>query len=54
VPLGYFAAEDGGVVLVRGRNGDVDVQVPTVSVGAQPLFYVSAGQRPVRNVGTSF
>jgi hypothetical protein len=54
VPSGYFAAEDGGVVLVRGRNGDVDVQVPSVSVGAQPLFYVSAGQRPVRNVGTSF
>jgi hypothetical protein len=54
VPAGYIAAEDGGVVLVRGRNGDVDVQVPSVSVGAQPLLYVSAGQRPVRNVGTSF
>lgn len=54
VPSGYFAAEDGGVVLVRGRNGEMDVQVPTVSVGAQPLLYVSAGQRPVRNVGTSF
>lgn len=54
VPAGYIAAEDGGVVLVRGRNGDMDVQVPSVSVGAQPLLYVSAGQRPVRNVGTSF
>jgi hypothetical protein len=53
-PAGYFTAEDGGVVLVRGRNGDVDVQMPTVSVGAQSLLYVSAGQRTVRNVGTSF
>jgi hypothetical protein len=53
-PTGYLTAEDGGVVLVRGRNGDMDVQMPTVSVGAQPLLYVSAGQRTVRNVGTSF
>jgi hypothetical protein len=53
-PAGYMTAEDGGVVLVRGRNGDMDVQMPTVSVGAQPLLYVSAGQRTVRNVGTSF
>ena len=53
-PAGYLTAEDGGVVLVRGRNGDMDVQMPTVSVGAQPLLYVSAGQRTVRNVGTSF
>jgi len=54
VPIGYFTAEDGGVVLVRGRNGDMDVPVPTVSVGAQPLLYVSAGQRTVKNVGNSF
>jgi hypothetical protein len=53
-PAGYLTAEDGGVVLVRGRNGDMDVQMPTVSVGAQPLLYVSAGQRTVHNVGTSF
>lgn len=53
-PPGYLTVEDGGVVLVRGRNGDMDVQVPTVSVGAQPLLYVSAGQRTVRNVGISF
>lgn len=53
-PAGYLTAEDGGVVLVRGRNGDLDVQMPTVSVGAQPLLYVSAGQRTMRNVGTSF
>ncbi len=54
IPPGSFTAEDGGVVLVRGPNGDMDVQVPTVSVGAQPLLYVSAGQRTVRTVGTSF
>jgi len=53
-PEGYLTAEDGAVVLVRGRNGDMDVQMPTVSVGAQPLLYVSAGQRSVRNVGVSF
>jgi hypothetical protein len=54
MPAGYLTGEDGGVVLLRGRNGDVDVQMPTVSVGAQPLLYVSAGQRTVRSVGTSF
>ena len=53
-PGAYFTAEDGGVVLVRGRNGDMDVPMPTVSVGAQPLLYVSAGQRAVRSAGTSF
>jgi hypothetical protein len=51
---GDLSVEDGGVVLVRGRNGELDVQMPTVSVGAQPLLYVSAGQRTVRNVGASF
>ncbi|HLF84527.1 MAG TPA: hypothetical protein VI837_10165 [Blastocatellia bacterium] len=54
IPDGYLTAEDGGVVLVRVRNGDMDVQMPTVSVGAQPLLYVSAGRRTLRNVGTSF
>ena len=54
IPGGYFTAEDGGVVLVRGRNGEMDVPMPTVSVGAQPLLYVSAGQRAVRNAGNSF
>ena len=50
---GFVTGEDGGVVLLR-RNGDMDVQMPTVSVGAQPLLYVSAGQRTARSVGTSF
>jgi hypothetical protein len=54
VHAAFMTAEDGGVVLVRGRNGDMDVQMPTVSVGAQPLLYVSAGQRTTRSVGTSF
>jgi hypothetical protein len=54
IPDGYLTAEDGGVVLVRGQNGDMDVQMPTVSVGAQPLLYVGARQRTVRNAGTSF
>lgn len=50
-----MAAEDPGVVLVRGRNGDLDVQMPTVSLGAQPLLYVSASkQQPIRTVGASF
>ncbi|MEK6287949.1 MAG: hypothetical protein AABO57_19690 [Acidobacteriota bacterium] len=53
-PSAYVTAEDGGVVLVRGQNGDMDVQMPTVSVGAQPLLFVRAGQRAVRDIGTSF
>jgi hypothetical protein len=53
-PDGYFTAEDGGVLLVRGRNGEMDVPMPTVSVGAQPMLYVSAGQRATRAAATSF
>jgi hypothetical protein len=48
------AEDDGGVVFVRGQKGANYVQMPTVSVGAQPLLYVSAGQRTVRSVGASF
>ena len=49
------SSDDLGVVLVRGQNGGSDVQMPTVSLGAQPLLYVSAGkQQPSRNVGASF
>ena len=53
-PDGYFTAEDGGVVLVRGHNGEMDVPMPTVSVGAQQLVYVSAGQRSARSTPNSF
>jgi len=54
LPDGRFAAEDGGIVLVRGGNGEMDVPMPTVSIGAQPLLFVSAGQRPVRSAANSF
>ncbi|HXU10018.1 MAG TPA: hypothetical protein VN743_13560 [Blastocatellia bacterium] len=54
-PREAVSSDDLGVVLVRGQNGGSDVQMPTVSLGAQPLLYVSAGkQQPVRNVGASF
>lgn len=54
-PRETVSSDDLGVVLVRGQNGGSDVQMPTVSLGAQPLLYVSAGkQQPSRNVGASF
>src|SRR5262245_15205476 len=53
VPPGSMSPEDGGVVLLRSASGGVDVPMPTVSIGAQPLLYVSAGQRTTRTVGTS-
>ncbi|HEX8088087.1 MAG TPA: hypothetical protein VF762_04500 [Blastocatellia bacterium] len=53
VAEGYSAPQEGGVVLVRGPNGEREVPMPTVSVGAQPLFY-SRQSQPVRNVATSF
>lgn len=49
----YSSPQEGGVVLVRGPNGEREVPMPTVSVGAQPLFY-SRQSQPVRNVATSF
>ncbi len=47
---------DGGVMLVRGPNGEGDVSLPMVSVGAQSLVYASVGVSPrsVRSIGTSF
>jgi hypothetical protein len=53
-PAGVLSAEDGGIVIVRGQNGDADIQLPTVSLGAQPLLYVSAGRRAPSSSGTSF
>ena len=54
-PRETVSSDDLGVVLVRGQNGGSDVQMPTVSLGAQPLLYVSAGkQQSSRNVGASF
>lgn len=52
-PEDYPPLEEGGVVLVRGPNGEREVPMPTVSVGAQSLFY-SRQSQPVRNVSTSF
>jgi hypothetical protein len=52
-PQEYSSIEEGGVVLVRGPNGEREVPMPTVSVGAQPLFYSRQAQ-PSRNVATSF
>ena len=53
LPEDYSSIQEGGVVLVRGPNGEREVPMPTVSVGAQPLFY-SRQSQPVRNVATSF
>ncbi len=51
-----YLHQDGGVMLVRGPNGEGDVSLPMVSVGAQSLVYASAGAgRPTaRTIGTSF
>ncbi|HKY03299.1 MAG TPA: hypothetical protein VJQ56_00320 [Blastocatellia bacterium] len=48
------ADEDRAVVLVRGRNGERELSMPTVSVGAQPLMYVSAGRQVSGNIRASF
>jgi hypothetical protein len=47
---------DSGAIFIPGRNGQHDVTVPTVSVGAQPLIYVNASrQQPsARAVSVSF
>lgn len=48
------ADEDRAVVLVRGRNGERELSMPTVSVGAQSLMYVSAGRQVSGNIRASF
>ena len=53
-PPVVLAADDGGVVIVRGQNGEMDIQMPTVSVGAQPLLLVGAGRRVTPSGATSF
>jgi hypothetical protein len=47
---------DSDAILIPGRNGQRDVAVPTVSVGAQPLIYGNAGRQPqaARAVTVSF
>jgi hypothetical protein len=53
-PRDYAGIEDGGVILVRGQNGEREVPLPTVSVGAQPLLYVNSSRAASRSAGTSF
>jgi hypothetical protein len=47
---------DSGAIFIPGRNGQRDMTVPTVSLGAQPLIYVNASrqQQPARAVSVSF
>ena len=54
IPREDYLHEDSGVMLVRGSNGEREVSLPMVSVGAQPLVYASAGRRTARSIGTSF
>jgi hypothetical protein len=49
-----YIAEDGTMVLMRGPAGELEVPVPTVSVGAQSLMYVNSGRQTARAVSTSF
>lgn len=50
----YAGIEDGGIILVRGQNGEREVPLPTVSVGAQPLLYINSSRTASRSAGTSF
>ncbi|HKS40277.1 MAG TPA: hypothetical protein VJX74_06650, partial [Blastocatellia bacterium] len=51
-PDGYVSLNDGGVILVRGQNGEREVPVQTVSIGAQPLLYSSRQPQIARSVST--
>jgi hypothetical protein len=54
-PVRGFIAEDGTTVLMRGPGGELEVPVPTISVGAQSLLYVNSGGRhSARSISTSF
>jgi hypothetical protein len=53
-PVRGFVAEGGTTVLMRGPGGELEVPVPTVSVGAQSLLYVNSGRQTARSVSTSF
>ena len=55
VTAGEAGMGDGGAIFIPGRNGEHDVTVPTVSVGAQSLIYGNSGrQQPARAVTVSF
>ena len=49
-----MGVQDGAVVLVRGKDGEREVPMPTVSVGAQSLLYQNAGRPVVSHVRASF
>ena len=49
-----MSGNDGAVVLVRGKDGEREVPMPTVSVGAQSLLYQNAGRPVVSNIRASF
>ena len=49
-----YLHEDAGVMLVRGSNGEGEVALPMVSVGAQSRVYASAGRRTTLGIGASF
>jgi hypothetical protein len=51
---GDDARIDAALILVRGRNGDVEVPVPTVSVGAQSMYLVGNGGQQARGLRASF
>ena len=53
-PVREFVAEGGTTVLMRGPAGELEVAVPTVSVGAQSLMYVGSRRQTAQAVSTSF
>lgn len=50
----YVSINDGEVILVRGQNGEREVPVQAVSIGAQPLLYPSRQPQLARRISTSF
>ncbi len=48
----YVSLNEGGVILVRGQNGEREVPVQTVSIGAQPLLYSSRQPQIARSIST--
>ncbi|HKP87682.1 MAG TPA: hypothetical protein VJZ26_16395 [Blastocatellia bacterium] len=53
-PADYVSLDGGGVILVRGQNGERELTVPTVSIGAQPLLYSNRSSQSVRSISVSF
>ncbi|MGA9772594.1 MAG: hypothetical protein WBV94_26425 [Blastocatellia bacterium] len=51
-PDEYVSLNDGEIILVRGQNGEREVHVQAVSVGAQPLLYSSRQLQTARSIST--